>query len=61
MLLADGERQLNEMDRYEEGAILNEAPTHSSLKELEELAQEKSKWKKMVYEVKCGSVASLAD
>ena len=61
VLLAYGERQLNEMDRYEEGAILNEAPTHSSLKELEELAQDKSKWKKMVYEVKCGNVASLVE
>ena len=36
--------------------ILNEVLTHSSLKELEELAQDKSKWKKMVYEVKCGRI-----
>ena len=61
VLLADGERQMKEMNRYEEGAILSEAPYHRSLKKLQELAQDRPRWKKMAYEVKCGSVASLAD
>ena len=58
VLLADGVEQMQE-GQYAEGSVLSEAPEHRSLQELEELAQERGKWRQMVHRVKSGGAAVL--
>ena len=58
VLLADGAEQLQE-GQYAEGSVLSEAPEHRSLQELEELAQERKPWRRMVHRVKSGAAVVL--